>query len=290
MKKVLIISIIAALTLCSGCGKDNSSSAVSSETSSISTTKEKKKAKSTKKTDVKTTEKTIEENITLTNIETTTKSIVESTEVESTPEFEQIETSTANNNDIDILDLLSIDYAYNPQGAFCLTILNESDSLLQIRLQMTARDANNTIIGTESVMLNDIFPHRYFYDAFNSPFREKAASVEFKIVDAWERYIPEWYSDNFIEPTAENISIRDNEIGDKNANITGEIKNDNDYDLPEQKVYLIIYDQNGDIEPQTFAYLTYTEEIKAHSSEPFQIKTFFDLSQKDYQVYVQLSS
>lgn len=195
------------------------------------------------------------------------------------------ETETVSN--VNVFDCLKItDYSYCYNGAFAIEIENTSNRLIKtVDVRITGMNADGGIVGTTDISMHDIYPGIPYYDAFNnSLFAEEPETIEVKLLDNdyfRTANVPDWV-DEIETPTIENVTLLDDRI-------TGLIINNSNFNLDSKKVFVIVRDDSGHIEAQWLALVTYTGDIPAKESAPFEIATLgIDLSNKNYELYIQL--
>lgn len=180
------------------------------------------------------------------------------------------------------------DYSYCHEGAFAITISNDSDMLVKnVDLKITGKAIDGSIVGTNTYSLYNIYPDRLYYNAFNNfIFDEEPDTIEVELLDNSNfkaSAVPEWYS-SFVEPTFGNIFLQDD-----NTKIAGELSNNMDLIMDSRKIFLIFRNSEGKIQAHKLACVNYSGEINPLSSVPFEIPTIYDdLSSLDYELYIQL--
>ena len=160
----------------------------------------------------------------------------------------------------------------------CIHNPNESFYVEFPTFRITARDADNILLGTEEQVLNSIYPQQDVWHAF----------LGFKVEEA-----PSKVDVEMLEPNDYNISdvstakhptyipltiINSAKRGDK---IVGEIQNDNDYDINQAIVTIVFRDAEGKLLGGTS---TFVDSVKAKSATPFDESVYSPFSDT-YEIY-----
>lgn len=143
--------------------------------------------------------------------------------------------------------------------------------------RITARDADNVLLGTEDQTLSIIYPGQDFYYGFQAfSVDEVPTSVDFEMIT------PEDYNlknasglDEFTPLEVINTAVRDD-------NFVGEISNSNSYKIDSAIIVVICKDSSGNV---TYVNSTFVDDIASEGTAPFSISYYGDVDTTNVEYY-----
>ena len=166
---------------------------------------------------------------------------------------------------------------------FLLKNPNEDFGLSFPTIRITAKSADGTILGTDDVVLQDIYPNQTIAAGSQAFSIETAPDiVEFEVLAPEEHNIIK--ADNmdikdFVPLTVENVNAKKDKYG---ADFLGEVVNNNQTDFESVAVTIIFRDKDGKI---VGGYSTYTKSVQANGRLPFKISPSKNLVTDSYEIY-----
>jgi len=151
--------------------------------------------------------------------------------------------------------------------SYGIVLYNPNNEALEFpSIRLTVRRADNTIIGTDDLTFNIIYPSQTLTLGDISSFRviqDEVYSVEFEVLEPndWS-----WTGGEFIELEAINLSLTN--TGRDGYNVTGEISNANEREFNRLRLDMILRNSDGQIVGGDF---TFIDGPSANGSVPFQI-------------------
>lgn len=195
------------------------------------------------------------------------------------------ETGASNQSEFRPLEIKEYGYAMNGEYLYCAVNLYNPNSSYCVefpRFRITARDDNGFIIGTTDQVLSVIYPHQNFYYAglsFKADSVPASVSVEVVTPDTYNIKSPDLLDHSDYSPlNVINSSLR----GDR---VTGEVVNQNGYDIDSAIVTVIFKDKDGKI---TAGQSTFVKKIPAGGSVPFDASVSKRLLADSYEVYANI--
>lgn len=190
--------------------------------------------------------------------------------VTSAPREQQVKEETAS----EPLELVESGYAvkngydkFYIQYAFIVRNPNAEKGVRFPKVRVTAKNANNEILGTSDIVGNDILPNGMWYSAFQAcSTEEEPASVDFELIQPDGS---EWVSPALLDYVGEELLV-ENPVK-RNDKIVGEISNPNDYDIDGVAVTVLFRDESGKL---LAGETTYTDKITANGKIPFELLYF----------------
>ena len=143
---------------------------------------------------------------------------------------------------------------------------NENFAFDFLRVRITARCANNTVLGSRDFLYTGILYPNQTLVAGGQAFSldEEPAAVDFEVLTPEERH---WISAVSLEPhiplIIENSSLSESGVLPR---VTGEVINENDYAIDDIKIAVIFRDENDQIVGGSS---TFTRHLSANSTLPF---------------------
>lgn len=135
------------------------------------------------------------------------------------------------------------------------------------KVRITAKNANNEILGTSDIVGKEILPNGMWYSAFQAcSTEEEPASVDFELIQPEDS---EWVSSSHFDYVGEELLV-ENPVK-RNDKIVGEISNPNDYDIDGVAVTVLFRDESGKL---LAGETTYTDKITANGKIPFELLYF----------------
>lgn len=179
------------------------------------------------------------------------------------------------------------EYGYEVKNGYLhyAVILNNPNENFAVEFptfRITARDADNLILGTETQVLSVIYPQQDFaYASLAFEIDQQPAKVDIEIVE------PEEY--NIIKPTKlenpEYVPLEVVNTTKRNDKVLGEIQNTNSYAIDQAVVCTIVRDNEGKI---IGGDSTFIDSIPASGSAPFEIRCYFEGEYETFEVYANL--
>lgn len=169
------------------------------------------------------------------------------------------------------------EYGYSVNNGYlyysvCIYNPNESYYVTLPTFRITARDADNILLGTKDKTLFSIYPQEEVWYAFYGfEVDEPPAKVTIEALTPKDYYIKEVSSvqqPQYIPLTVINYTKR----GEK---IVGEIKNDNDYEISQAILTVVFRDKDGKL---LGGDSTFLESIPANGTVPFEKSAYLAFS------------
>lgn len=181
------------------------------------------------------------------------------------------DSSSSNSPELLPLELIESSYAlkeglgeYYVQYAIILKNPNIEKAVEFPKVRLTARDANGGVLGTEDIIGSFILPEETQAYASQGPSCDsEPASVDFEIITPNDY---NWVDPNNLEYSGESLSVVNPIKG--NDKITGEIANNNDYDVSSVGVTVLFRDSDGKI---LYGKTTYIRDVVARGTTPFEL-------------------
>ena len=158
---------------------------------------------------------------------------------------------------------------------------NENYAIDFPSVRITARCANGTILGTTDATLSRIYPTQTVAHGFTAfEVDEMPESVDFELlsVEDWNRI-----HGSALQPyeplIVENTSFSEGVVL---TNFTGEVINENDYDIERVGVTVIFRDENDQIVGGGF---TFVRDLSANGTAPFDFTVNTDIKTDNYEIY-----
>ncbi len=156
--------------------------------------------------------------------------------------------------------------------SICLHNPNESFFVEFPTFRVTARDANNVLLGTEEQVLFSIYPQQDVWHAFlGFEVEEAPATVDVEVLmpkDYNITKVSKIDQPTYIPLAAINYAKRGNKI-------VGEVQNDNDYDIKQAIVTIVYRDADGKL---LGGDSTFIDSVPAHGTAPFEESVYTPFS------------
>lgn len=194
-----------------------------------------------------------------------------------------------NENEIDaeLLPLEVKEFGYSMNGEYLyysVKIYNpNNDKAVEFpKFRVTARNEAGEVLATQEQTLSIIYPLQEFVfasQAFDTD--EIPTKVDIEIIEPDDYNIKKVSSlDN-----PEYIPLKAVSTALRSDSVTGEIQNDNDYDLDMAVVTVVFRDEVGNMIGGTS---TYIDPLKANSSTPFDMYLYIGFASENYEVYANI--
>lgn len=169
-------------------------------------------------------------------------------------------------------------------GDLCYTIVlhNNSDSKAVIfpTFRVTARDTNDSLLGTGDDMAIVVYPnHDFVCTGQIFDVNEFPAKVEFEVMGIDEYSIVSASS----LPNPTYLDLEALNVNKKNNRILGEVYNPNEYPIDACIVIVAYRDETGAMLGSSY---TYVESLKAGSKTPFEVYAYEDFVSDNYTVHI----
>ena len=195
--------------------------------------------------------------------------------------------TTISENSSDEAIVESFDYS-KPNDEFVnfwIKVHNPTESCIKYpEFRVTAKSSTGNIIATEEYTGAFIYPNQdYYINDILSGVSAEPAEITAEFITAKKKYISESSTEysGYKRLETVNISVFDDKI-------TGEIKNNNDFDIKTARLSVFCYDSNGMIVPFNGLAIEFVDDIPANSTVPFEIDMYFDFSKSDVKIYAEL--
>lgn len=187
-----------------------------------------------------------------------------------------IETNQAVQEEVvsDSLELVESNYAvkrgsdaFYIQYAFIVKNPNTEKGIKFLTTRITAKNANDEILGTTDIVGKEIRPDSMWYSA-SQAFRtdEEPAAVDFEIIQPGDS---DWVPQKYLEYPGEELLVEN--TAKRSDKIVGEISNPNDYEINGAAVTVLFRDDTGKLLAGETAYV---KNITANGKIPFEVSLF----------------
>ena len=155
---------------------------------------------------------------------------------------------------------------------------NENFAIDGLYIRVTARAADDTILGTGEIPFARIYPNQIVAAAGPAfPIDEAPATVDFEVLSpGTQQWVHESLLDPFMPLTVDNISRFEEGV------FTGEISNDNDYDIDHVSIVIIFRDENDQIVGGNFIH---SRHLPANGTLPFTFDIWYDSVTPNYEIH-----
>ena len=199
--------------------------------------------------------------------------------------------TTESQAETELIDLEVTDFSYYVENGYLMYAIKihnpNTDTAIELpSYRITAKSSDGSILGNEEQTLSIIYPGQDFV------FASQAFSVTDTPADTNVQILaPDDYNitkvdllehPEFIPLTVENASVIKDDFFTK---ITGEIKNDNDYDIDSAHLCVIFRDSDGNV---ASVESTYVDNISAGGNTPFELSVYSDNITDTYEAYANI--
>lgn len=197
---------------------------------------------------------------------------------ETTEDVTTADTETA----IQPLEVKEFGYSVSNGYLYISVILHNPNKDIAIDLpsfRITARDANNALLGTQDQTISIVYPEQDFvYAGQMCAVDEEPATVDIELLKLDDYNYRKVSSLNHPEfKPFETLSATA-----KENSLIGEIQNNNDYDFDTVIVSVVYRDADGKLIGGT---CTFVDSVSANATAPYDIMTYIDFATDSYEVY-----
>lgn len=157
--------------------------------------------------------------------------------------------------------------AFYIQYAFIVKNPNTEKGVRFPKIRITAKNANDEILGTTDIVGKEIGTTGMWYSAsqaFHTD--EEPAAVDFEIIQPGDS---DWVPQKYLEYPGEELQIEN--AAKRSDKIVGEISNPNNYEINGAAVIVLFRDDTGRL---LAGKTTYTKNITANGKIPFELSLF----------------